>query len=281
MKRSAITPAVQSINTTFDRADTLRNVTLERLLRPLVRICLAVGVTIPSVEEAVKRAFVHEADALEPDAPVYGTISRISTATGLQRREVTRLTTTEKSAQSAKPALTSKLFTRWVSNPALRDDSGMPLTLKRQGLAPSFEALAQSVTRDIHPRRMLDELLRLGVVELDEDTDRVRLITNNYIPSSDSSQIYALMGDNVGDHLSAAVDNVLNDNHRHLELAVFADELSVESVNALRPLVTAHWKALRDDMVRQIEALIEADRLAGRPQDQRVRIGMYTYADKS
>ncbi len=281
MKRSTITPAAQSINTTFDRADTLRNVTLERLLRPLVRICLAVGVTIPSVEEAVKRAFVHEADALEPDAPVYGTISRISTATGLQRREVTRLTTTEKSAQSAKPALTSKLFTRWVSNPALRDDSGMPLPLKRQGLAPSFEALAQSVTRDIHPRRMLDELLRLGVVELDEDTDRVRLITNNYIPSSDSSQIYALMGDNVGDHLSAAVDNVLNDNHRHLELAVFADELSVESVNALRPLVTAHWKALRDDMVRQIEALIEADRLAGRPQDQRVRIGMYTYADKS
>ena len=128
---------------------------------------------------------------------------------------------------------------------------------------------------------MLDELLRLGVVTLDGNNDCVSLITGNYIPSGDSSQMYTLMGDNVGDHLSAAVDNVLHDNHRHLEMAVFADELSVESVNALRPLVTAHWKALRNDMVRQIEALIEADRLAGRTQDQRVRIGMYTYSEKA
>ena len=59
--------------------------------------------------------------------------------------------------------------------------------------------------------------------------------------------------------------------------AVFADELSDESVEELRPLVTGHWQALRDAMVPALTALIEADRPAGRRQDRRVRIGLYSF----
>ena len=62
-------------------------------------------------------------------------------------------------------------------------------------------------------------------------------------------------------------------------LTIFADELSSESVETLRPLVTAHWQALRDAMVPALTALIEADSQAGRSQNQRVRIGLYTFSD--
>jgi hypothetical protein len=71
----------------------------------------------------------------------------------------------------------------------------------------------------------------------------------------------------------------LHDGNRHLEQAVFADELSTESIEALRPLFIAHWNALRENMVPTITMLIESDKLAGRAQDQRVRIGLYSFAD--
>jgi len=253
--------------------------TLSRLLAPLARLCLANGITYATAEEALKRAFVEEANTLQPEAPEHGMVSRISTVTGINRREVTRLTRLEAAGRTIKQPLASELFARWTTDHAYRNRDGVPIMLNRLGSAPSFEALAQAVTRDVHHRSMLDELLRLNIVSYDEHLDRVSLTRNDFVPRSDARHMLNFLGDNVGDHLNAAVDNVLHDGNSHLEQAVFADELSAESIDALRPLVMARWNALREEMVPAITALIEADKLAGRPQDQRVRIGLYTFTD--
>jgi len=252
---------------------------LNRLLVPLARLCLANGATFATVVDVLKRAFVQETIALQPEAPMHGTVSRVSTATGINRREVTRLIKMETPERQTKPPIASEIFARWTTDPAWRDPDGVPLVLNRQGPAPSFETLAQSITRDIHPRSMLDELIRLGLARHDEYLDQVSLTRNDFVPQGDSRQMMCFLGDNVGDHLDAAVDNILHDSGRHLEQAVFADELSVESIEALRPLIMAQWQALRDAMVPAITAMIEADRLAGRAPDQRVRIGLYSFAE--
>jgi hypothetical protein len=252
-----------------------------RLLFPLARLCLANGVTFSVVEELLKFAFVQEANALHPGAPMHGTVSRISTATGLTRREVTRLIKSETRVRLTKPPVGSEIFARWTTDSKYRDHDGAPCAIKRQGSEPSFEALAQSITRDVHPRSMLDELVRLGLVHYDEKLDSVSLTRNEFVPSGDSQQMLDLLGDNVGDHLDAAVANVLHDGSRHLEQAVFADELSTESIKLLRPLLTSQWKALRDAMVPTIIDLIESDRLSGRIQDQRMRIGLYTFEEST
>ena len=252
---------------------------INRLLFPLARLCLANGVTFAAVEELLKQAFVQEANALQPEAPMHGSASRISTATGLTRREVTRLIKSETPVRSSKPPIGTEVFARWTTDPKYQDHDRSPSVLKRQGPAPSFEALAQSITRDVHPRSMLDELVRLGLVHYDEDLDSVFLTRNEFVPKGDSQQMFDLLGDNVGDHLDAAVANVLHDGSRHLEQAIFADELSAESIKILHPIITGKWKALRDAMVPTITALIESDRLAGRLQDQRIRIGLYTFEE--
>lgn len=254
---------------------------LSRMLVPLARLCLANGVTIAVVEELMKHAFVKEANALQPGAPMHGTASRISTATGLTRREVTRLIKAETPVRSTKPPIGTEIFARWTTDSKYQDHDGAPCAIKRQGPAPSFEALAHSITRDVHPRSMLDELVRLGLVHYDEELDCVSPTRNEFVPSGDSKQMLDLLGDNVGDHLDAAVANVMHDGGRHLEQAVFADELSTESIKALRPLLTSQWKALRDAMVPTIIDLIESDRLAGRIQDQRMRIGLYTFEEST
>jgi hypothetical protein len=252
---------------------------LARLLALIARLCLANGMTFASVEEVLKKAFVQEANALQPGAPLHGKVSRISTTTGLTRREVTRLVKEDVPVRPAKPPLSTELFARWTTGQAWRDHDGKPYELKRQGPAPSFEALAQSITRDVHPRSMLDELVRLSLANYDEERDSVSLTCSEFVPKGDVQQVLGLLCDNVGDHFEAAVSNVLQDGTKHLEQAVFADELSSESIETLRPLIMNCWQTLRDTMVPTITDLIESDRIAGRSQDQRMRFGVYTYAE--
>jgi hypothetical protein len=252
---------------------------LARLLKPLARLCLAHGITFAAAEEILKRSFVQEAMALQQEAPEHGMVSRISTATGINRREVTRLTKEKTPVRAGKQPLASELIAHWTADHTYREPTGEPRILPRQGAAPSFEALAQKITRDVHPRSMFDELSRLGFIQYDEAADRVTLVRTDFVPHGDAGQMLGLLGDNVGDHLVAAVSNVTSDSSRHLEQAIFADELSTEAVAALRPLVTTHWQILRDAMVPAITDLIEADQRAGRKQDQRVRIGLYSFAE--
>ena len=277
-----MTPLKPAINTAASgstQPDAALTVALSRLLAPLARLCLANGVTFATVEDLLKQSFVQEANALQPGPPEHGTVSRISTATGISRREVTSMIKSGSPERQTKPPLATQLFARWATDPSLHDNDGKPRVLRRHGKAPSFETLAHSITRDIHPRSMLDELIRLNLVYHDEESDSVTLAQSNFVPRGDSRQMFGFLGDNVGDHLEASVANVLHDDRQHFEQAIFADELSSESVETLRPLVTAHWQALRDAMVPALTALIEADSQAGRSQNQRVRIGLYTFSD--
>lgn len=250
---------------------------LELLMAPLASLCIARGVSFTTVEELLKHAYVQAARAAQPDGLGQRDISRVSTATGLSRREVTRITNNATTPSVVRRTPATQVFTRWMGSRRLHDKHGQPLPLKRQGPAPSFEALAQSVTRDVHPRSLLEELCRLGLAELDEASDTVRLLRDSFAPHEDQARAYGFLGSNVGDHMAAAVANVLAEEAPHLEQAIFADELSVESLLEVRRLAGNQWKAMLAALVPELEALIEADRAAERDARQRVRIGLYSY----
>jgi Family of unknown function (DUF6502) len=252
------------------------------LLAPLARLGVSHGLPFATVEELFKRAYVDAARSMQVASEAgQRDISRVSTTTGLNRREVTRLTQERPPARTWRPSPATQIFTRWRGDPALQNKRGQPRSLPRQGPAPSFEALAQSVTRDVHPRSLLEELCRLGLAELDASGENVHLVRNAFVPADDAARLFGFVGANVGDHLSAAVANVLVDPKSHFEQAVFADGLSAESIQAIRAQITAQWQSLMQQMVPAINALIEADERArdetGRRTDQRLRIGLYSY----
>lgn len=248
---------------------------LGRLLAPIAALCLARGVRFAAVEERLKRAFIDAARAgvEEPSRDV----SRVSAATGLTRREVTRISQDVTAAAASRHSPATQIFTRWMGHKRYHDARGRPRPLPRQGKAPSFESLAQSVTQDVHPRTLLEELCRLGLAEVDERKDTVRLVRDAFVPRHDRARMLGFLGSNVGDHMAAAVANVLAERPPHLEQALFADELSTESTEALRELVTSRWKELLAGLVPKIQALIDADAKAGRTADRRVRVGLYSY----
>ena len=253
---------------------------LRTLIQPLAALSVARGMPFATVEEMLKKAFVDAGRSAHSNAAAHRMVSRISTVTGLNRREVSRLT--QAAGSGAPTRLTrrspaTQVFTRWVAEPSLRTAKGKPLPLPRQGPAPSFEELARSVNRDVHPRSLLEELCRLGLVRI--DGDMVHVVRESFVPKADADRMLGFLGSNVGDHLRAAVANVLSDPPQHLEQAVFADELSQASLDDFRKIVRSQWQALLQATVPLLNRLIEADQAAKRTQDQRVRVGMYMFSE--
>src|SRR5690242_19270695 len=159
---------------------------VRRVLRPLVRLMLANGVTYPLLTEMMKGIFVETAarDFRLSDREL--TDSRISLLTGIHRKDVRRLRD-ETGTVAPKPAgvsLAAQVISVWTGSPDFIDAEGHPLLLHRlasRGGAKSFEELAARVSTDVRSRPMLDELLRLGVVRLDEE-DRVALAAEAFVP---------------------------------------------------------------------------------------------------
>ena len=247
------------------------------LLEPLARLAVARGLAYASVEDLLKAAFVEAARRAQPESAGERIVSRVATATGLSRREVTRLLDAPDVPPAPHPAPATQIFTRWQADPSLHDAKGRPLALPRTGPAPSFEALARFVTQDVHPRSLLDELRRLGLVAVEGDT--VTLLRDSIVAGSDSERAYRFLGTNVSDHLRAGVDNVLGATPPHVEQAVFADELSEESMSAFRDLAKTQWQALLAAAVPALQALVDADAASGRARNRRVRLGLYAFND--
>lgn len=257
---------------------------LAGLMASVARLAVARGLPFAEVEAMLRLAFVQAAARAHPGLPEHRKVSRISTTTGINRREVTRLVQqVQQAAEGPAPAprarsLASEVYTHWRTQPPYRGADGEPVLLPRLGPAPSFETLAQAVTRDVHPRSLLDELCRLGLAQWDEAADTVRQSREAFVAHGDTAHQLAFLGDNVGDHLRAAVANVIDgDDHAHFEQAVFADGLSAASIASVRPAVRAQWQALLQALVPALEARVEADAQLQPPPRGRLRVGLYTY----
>ncbi|MBK6471085.1 MAG: hypothetical protein IPF94_10180 [Betaproteobacteria bacterium] len=255
---------------------------LAGLMASVARLGVARGLPYAEVEEMLRLAFVQAAARAHPGLPEHRKVSRIATSTGINRREVTRLVQATQARRAGETprarSVASEVFTHWRSQPPYRGADGEPAVLQRQGVAPSFETLAQAVTRDVHPRSLLDELCRLGLAQWDEAADTVRLSREGFVARGDVARQLAFLGDNVGDHLRAAVANVIDgDDRAHFEQAVFADGLSADSIASVRPAVRAQWQALLQALVPALEARVEADAALQPAPQGRLRIGLYSY----
>lgn len=257
---------------------------LDRLLAPLATLAVARGLPYAAIDTMLRAAFVAAAHAAHPGLPAHRRTSRISATTGLNRREVLRLQELlQKAATGGAPpppaSRASEVFAHWRAEPGYRQPDGRPRPLPRTGPAPSFETLAQEVTRDVHPRSLLEELLRLRLAELDPQRDEVRLLEDAFVPRADAARMADFLGANVGDHLQAAVDNVLGDGLRHFEQAIFADGLSDASLAAIKPMIVAQWRQMTETLVPALERLVAADEADPPQATRRLRLGLYSFDD--
>lgn len=265
-------------------ADPLLLRALAYLLRPLVRLLIANGVTYPTLSELLKRVYLHVA---REDFALAGqrlTDSRISLLTGLHRKDVKRHRGEPIEALETPRMLTwgSRLVSLWLAQPEYCDAAGEPRPLARlpsQGDEHSFESLAARITRDIGSRAILTELERNHIARIDAD-DRVHLETKAFIPREDSHKKLHYFAINLHDHLAAAVHNLLDRSPSLLERSVDAADLSDADMLALERLAeTEAMKALV--AVNEVAQSLTAEIRATTPAETgRIRFGVYFLRDQ-
>jgi hypothetical protein len=253
-----------------------------RVMTPLVEMLLRDGVTYPRFANALKKTFLEAAPSVLESSGSRVNDSSLSTLTGIHRKDVREWREVGQPRPQAKTlGVIMEVFTRWADDRDYCDKKGCPRTLDRTGGPGTFEALALSVSRDVHPQTLLQEMLRLGVVEkcqpkASDCVDKYRLRVNAFVPDAGSPELMQLFADNVADHLAAAASNLRRADPPMLEQSVYADSLSPQSVAAMNDLARQIWMKAFHEIVREATVVSEKDQGQGNA-DQRIRIGMYMY----
>jgi hypothetical protein len=255
---------------------------IRAMLVPLVRLLLSNGITQPFLASMLKRTYVGVA---EREFAIKGrpqTTSRLSLLTGIHRKDVKRLREEPETAAGVPRtvSLGAQLVARWMAVDEFREGAG-PRPLPRLAASDdgaSFESLVESVSKDIRPRAILDEWIRLGVAHIDDD-DCVCLNTGAFVPEKGFDEKAHYLGRSLRDHLAAAGRNLTGAATPLLERAVYYDELSDDSVDELAVLSRKLGEEALDRMNRRALALQQRDAADAKEARQRMSFGVYFYEE--
>ncbi|WP_404364600.1 DUF6502 family protein [Marinobacter sp.] len=183
---------------------------LSQILRPLARLLLRNGIGYGEFSELIKQAFVDSALEDFSDPRGKATDSRAAVLTGLTRKEVKRLRDRSASQNDAPvpPSGTSRaarVVSGWLQDREFQDSEGAPAMLAFDG-HNSFSELVRRYSGDMTPRAVLDELVRVGVVE---PGDRLVLRKRAYIPLGDDNAMLDIFGEDVSDLVSTIDHNLV------------------------------------------------------------------------
>jgi len=254
---------------------------LRGLLRPLVRTMIARGLTAPAIYSLLKRVYVEVAEESFrlDDKPL--TDSRIALLTGVHRKDIRTIKaegndTTGQTRRNS--ALLATVIGQWMSAPEFTDSDGSPMPLPRQtDDGVSFETLVRSVSRDVRPRTVLDELQYAGSVT-ETSNGLLLLQAEAVVGTGTAPDKEAFFAANVGDHLAAATENLLADTPPFFERAVFYNHLPPEAVDAIEAAARKQAQTLLEDLNKRSSDLHRGTKGHDGPR-QRYRLGIYFYRE--
>ncbi|MGD8911176.1 MAG: DUF6502 family protein [Candidatus Thiodiazotropha sp.] len=272
------------MNKKTDHSESMLLRATRRVLRSLVRLFIAQGLSFTQLVELMKETYVKEIARNLVKSGERCTYSRISVVSGVHRKDVKRLMEKEEgeSNSTRKLSLNARLFSIWCGDPEYLDSHGQPRPLPRTSemdAEVSFSTLISGVISDVRPRAILDEWLSRGFVSLDE-TGLVRLNEDAIYPNKDNEEKLHHFARNTGDHIAACNFNLnRNKNASSLpERSVFFGGLSTKSVDQLQNSAS-DW-ARRSLLAINAEALELAKRDDSEQlSEERFTYGIYFYRE--
>lgn len=224
-----------------------------RILRALARVLLRHGLPLPAFVELAKRAYV---DVALRDFAIPGrkpTVSRASLLTGLTRKEVQRLLEAPVLAEGGEPFAShnraARVVAGWVRDAAFHGPDGQPAPLPPDDGDASFAALVRRYSGDVPPRAVLDELLRVGTVERDEN-GRIRLLSRVYIPRASDVGKLAILGTDVSFLIDTIDHNLQHPDQARFQRKVMYDNLPLEAMDEFRALAARQSQ----ELIEQLDA---------------------------
>jgi hypothetical protein len=162
--------------------------------------------------------------------------------TGLNRKEVARLLklpVSNTDMMSAQLNRAQRVLTAWLRDDEFLDEKGDPRILPFAG-AGSFSELVKRYSGDMPARAVADELIRVGVLNEDDD-GKLRLLSRGYVPSAQSDELSNILGTHVSDLMDAIDHNMTHgrDEARY-ERQVIYEHIPASELEGFREL-SARW----------------------------------------
>jgi hypothetical protein len=257
--------------------------TAARILAPLVRLLIAKGVTFQMASEVLKQVYVRVAQKqFVDDDEATGT--KLSLLTGLNRKEIRRLTSEELQENQPPPetSFAGAVHAVWRTQKRWLDKNGKPKVLPRRSSNNllSFDDLVKSVTTDHRPSAVFEELMRLKYIDLDE-SENVVLKEATFLYTPDTADKLVTLAEHNEDHLAASIVNILESTPRFLERSVYSDEMSTKSAELMHEIARSEWTKLQDIILDKAIELEKQDAVAQGENTTRMRLGIYFYSENS
>lgn len=207
---------------------------LTLMLKPLIRLLIAQGVTHAEFSETAKEVYVESAlRDFEAEGKVNK--SRVAILTGLTRKEVKNVidrVLTEESPDK-KYSRPERVLAGWFNDPVFTGPYGIPLELPYTATGPdeaSFVDLVKCYSGDMAPKQMLQELLRSGSV-IDVD-GRYKAVRRNYVHEALSPKLIRRLGQIGYRVFSTAAKNIDKEaeGSGYFDRQVFSDEGCTQNV---------------------------------------------------
>ena len=224
---------------------------ISRILRPLIHILIRNGISYGTFADLAKWLFV---DIANREFAIEGrkqTISRVSVITGLNRKEVKRvseLPVPDDQANSERYNRAARVIAGWRRDKAFCSKKGDPADLPVTGPGATFQSLVKKYSGDMPFRAILDELIRVGAAVRIND-GRVHLLARAYLPAGDENMKIHILGTDVA-HLIASIQHNLAPDERgpFYQRKVMYDNLPQDVLPAFRKVSTASAQKLLEKL---------------------------------
>lgn len=223
-----------------------------RLLRPLVRLLLHHSVPYETFTDLARWVYVDVAEKEFALPNKKQTASRISVITGLNRKEVARLqemTVEDNTGAIASFNRAEKVVTAWLHEYPKAGKPGLATTLPLEG-EHSFASLVKRYSGDMPVRAVLDELLRVGVVQKTEDGEISLLSSGAVVPGAENRQaLLTLFGEDTTDFISTYSHNIFaSDGDKFFQQKTWTDNIPVELLTSTKALARQRGQSIMDQL---------------------------------
>lgn len=263
----------------YNKSQTALIKAITMLCKPLIRLMIEKGMPFPQFRDLIKELYVEVADthfSLDDKKP---SDSRIFVLTGVHRKDIKRIRQQDKkqnSTFSSSASLSGEIVARWISMPEYMNENGnpRPLLKSRTNSGSDFDQLVSSVNKDVRPKVVLEEWLRLNIVHLKDD--HVVLNQSAFVTNKEFNEMAYYLGHNIHDHIASCANNILNENTPMFERSVYYASLTEDSVNKLRIISDKKSNELLQHLNKQALKFYDEDKLK-KDADYRMRLGVYWY----
>lgn len=262
-----------------ENRNTIVSNAVSRVLRPLIRMLVSLGINFKDFTENAKRIYLEESARVLKKEGKEATSSALSMVSGIHRKDTSHFLKNPSVESSHLPIAASAamaVVSEWIVNPDYLDADKKPSPLiysHSDTQKNSFTTLSSKVIKDIRAKTVLEELLRLDLVQFEDEV--VALKKEAFIPHTDFTEKMVFFSKNISEHIQAAATNVQSHQPPYFERSAVHDGLKEEDIKQIDAFVRDKGMGLLKDAYRMAEELASKNEQMDKHKLGHITLGIF------